>query len=119
MQGTSHILAHLFSITDMSKTYEMYLDKARTLVNGLRKNLDVVKGYGIQEADLDKLEAAVREGEQYNETVDRKRAELNAIVPEANQKLAEIKGMTYDYKRIVKVKVNQVYWENFGITDKR
>ena len=31
----------------MSKTYEMYLNKAQTLIDGLKKNLNVVSDYGI------------------------------------------------------------------------
>lgn len=45
----------------MSKTNEMYLDKARTLVKGLKEHLETVKNYGISIDDLQKLEAAVNE----------------------------------------------------------
>ena len=43
----------------MSKTNEMYLDKARTLIKGLKGHLKTVKNYGISIDDLQKLEAAV------------------------------------------------------------
>ena len=47
----------------MSKTNEMYLDKARSLIKGLKEHLETVKDYGISKDDLQKLEAAVSEGE--------------------------------------------------------
>ena len=65
----------------MSKTNEMYLDKARTLIKGLKEHLETVKNYGISIDDLQKLESAVNEGERLNAEVDRQRAELNKIVP--------------------------------------
>ena len=48
----------------MSKTNEMYLDKARSLTKGLRKHLVTVKNYGVSASDLSKLEAAILEGEK-------------------------------------------------------
>ena len=62
MQGTSYILAHHFNIKLMSKTYEMYLNKAQTLIDGLKKNLNVVSDYGINQEDLRKLEQASARG---------------------------------------------------------
>ncbi len=66
MQGTSYILAHHFNIKLMSKTYEMYLNKAQTLIDGLKKNLNVVSDYGINQEDLRKLEQAVQEAGKLN-----------------------------------------------------
>ena len=59
----------------------MYLDKARSLTKGLRKHLVTVKNYGVSASDLSKLEAAILEGEKLNAEVDRRRAELNEIIP--------------------------------------
>ena len=39
----------------MSKTNGMYLDKARTLIKGLKEHLETVKNYGIDIDDLQKL----------------------------------------------------------------
>lgn len=119
MQGTSYILAHHFNIKLMSKTYEMYLNKAQTLIDGLKKNLNVVSDYGINQEDLRKLEQAVQEAEKLNEDVDRRRAELNLVVLQANKKLAEIKVAMNDMKRIVKHRVDPLRWTDFGVLDKR
>lgn len=103
----------------MSKTNEMYLDKARTLIKGLKEYLETVKNYGISIDDLQKLEAAVNEGERLNAEVDRKRAELNNIVPNASRKLAEVRSLTSELKRLVKSRVDPSHWLDYGIPDKR
>ena len=103
----------------MSKTNEMNLDKARTLTKGLRKHLETAKNYGVSENDLLKLEAAIIEGEKLNAEVDRRRAELNEIVPTANHKLAEIRNLTSYLKGLVKRRVDSSHWPEYGIADKR
>lgn len=103
----------------MSKTYEMYLNKAQTLVDGLKKNLNVVSDYGISHEDLQKLEQAVHEAGKLNEDVDRRRAELSLVVPKANEKLVEIKDTMNHMKRIVKRRVDPLRWTDFGVLDKR
>lgn len=97
----------------------MYLERAKTLTDGLKKHLDVVSSYGISQDELSKLEETIREAEQFNEEIDRRRAELNVIVPKANKILAEIKITTNDLKRIVKPKIEQTRWMDYGIPDKR
>ena len=103
----------------MSKTNEMYLDKARTLIKGLKEHLETVKNYGISTDDLQKFETAVNEGERLNAEVDRQRAELNKIVPNASRKLAEVRSLTFELKRIVKPRVEPSHWLDYGIPDKR
>lgn len=103
----------------MSKTNEMYLDKARTLTQGLREHLETVKNYGVSENDLSKLESAILEGEKLNAEVDRRRAELNEVVPTANHKLAEIRNLTAYLKSLVKRRVDSSHWPEYGIADKR
>ena len=97
----------------------MHLDKARTLTKGLRKHLETVRNYGVSENDLSKLEAAIIEGEKLNAEVDRRRAELNEIVPDANHKLAEIRNLTSYLKSLVKHRVDSSHWPEYGIADKR
>lgn len=103
----------------MSKTNEMYLDKARTLIKGLKEHLETVKNYGVSMDDLVKLETAVNEGEKLNTEVDRRRAELNKILPDASRKLAEVRSMTSELKRLVKPRVEPSHWLDYGIPDKR
>ena len=103
----------------MSKTNEMYLDKARTLIKGLKEHLETVKNYGINIDDVRKLEVAVNEGEKLNAEVDRQRAELNKIVPNASRKLAEVRSLTFELKRLIKQRVDPSHWLDYGIPDKR
>ena len=97
----------------------MYLDKARALTKGLREHLETVKNYGVSANDLSKLEAAILEGEKLNAEVDRRRTELNGIVPTANRKLAEIRNLTVYLKSLVKPRVDSSHWPEYGIADKR
>ena len=87
----------------------MYLDKARSLTKGLRKHLVTVKNYGVSASDLSKLDAAV----------DRRRAELNEIIPNTNRKLAEIRNLTVYLKGLIKPRVDSSHWPEYGIADKR
>ena len=103
----------------MSKTNEMYLDKAQTLIKDLKEHLETVKNYGISIDDLQKLEVAVNEGEKLNAEVDRQRAELNKILPNASRKLAEVRSLTFELKRLVKTRVDPSHWLDYGIPDKR
>ena len=84
----------------------MHLDKARILAKGLREHLETVKNYGVSANDLSKLETAILEGEKLNAEVDRRRAELNEIVPTANHTLAEIRNLTAYLKGLVKRRVD-------------
>ena len=93
----------------------MYLDKARSLTKGLRKHLVTVKNYGVSASDLSKLEAAILEGEK----LDRRRAELNEIIPNTNRKLAEIRNLTVYLKGLIKPRVDSSHWPEYGIADKR
>lgn len=117
-KGRIHSLANQLA-KNMSKTNEMYLDKARTLTKGLREHLETVKNYGVSANDLSKLEAAILEGEKLNAEVDRRRAELNEIVPNANRKLIEIRNLTTYLKSLVKPRVDSSHWPEYGIADKR
>ena len=87
----------------------MYLDKARSLTKGLRKHLVTVKNYGVSASDLSKL----------NAEVDRRRAELNEIIPNTNRKLAEIRNLTVYLKGLIKPRVDSSHWPEYGIADKR
>ena len=79
----------------MSKTNEMYLDKARSLTKGLRKHLVTVKNYGVSAT------------------------ELNEIIPNTNRKLAEIRNLTVYLKGLIKPRVDSSHWPEYGIADKR
>ncbi len=89
------------------------------LVEGLKKNYEQVKGYGIRQEELDALEAAIAEGEKLNAEVERMRAEVSELVGVANNKLAEVKGKAMEWKHTVKLNFSIEQWQNFGVMDKR
>ena len=81
--------------------------------------METVKNYGVSESDLSKLESAILEGEKLNVEVDRRRAELNEIVPTANHKMAEIRNLTAYLKNLVKRRVDYSHWPEYCNYDKR
>ncbi len=103
----------------MSKTYLDQMDKAKSLVAGLKKNYEQVKIYGIDFDELSELENVIAEGEKLNSEVERLRSEVSAIVSQANQKLDAVKDKTVGMKRIVKQNFEIEKWIDFGVMDKR
>ena len=63
-------------ISIMSITILNEIDKAETLVNGLRMNLNEVKLLNVTAAGVDRLEAACKELKRKNEEVDALRRQL-------------------------------------------
>lgn len=103
----------------MSKTYLDQMNKAKMLVEGLKKNYEQVKNLGIHSEDLSKLEENIAEGEKLNEEVERLRAEISGVLSQAHQKLSEVKETTVILKRVVKQNYDMTRWLDFGIPDKR
>ncbi len=89
------------------------------LVDGLKRNYEQVKGYGIREDELAALEVAIGEGETLNAEVERMRAEVSEMVAKANSKLAEVKSKAMEWKHTVKLNFAQEQWQNYGVMDKR
>ena len=84
----------------------MYLDKARSLTKRIEKTFGNGEKLRSSASDLSKLEAAILEGEKLNAEVDRRRAELNEIIPNTNRKLAEIRNLTVYLKGLIKPRVD-------------
>ncbi len=103
----------------MSKTYLDQIEKAKMLVEGLKKNYEQVKGYGVRQEELTELEVVIAEGEKLNAEVERLRAETSEMVANANGKLAEVKAKMAEWKHMVKLNFNIEQWQNFGVMDKR
>jgi tryptophan synthase alpha subunit len=103
----------------MSKVYSEQVQKANTLVAGLRKNYDSVKNFGISHEQIDRMEECAKAVASMSAEVDELRATLNAKATAANRKLMEMKDAMRDAKQIVKHNFEQTKWEGFGIPDKR
>lgn len=95
------------------------MNKARTLIAGLRRNFDEVKNHGVSLEELAEMEQCIAEGEKLSAELDEVRTRANELCHEANEKMAIVKYKMTELKRMVKRKFEQPRWESFGVTDKR
>lgn len=103
----------------MSKVYSEQIQKAQTLVSGLKKNFELIKNHGITKEQIALLENDATIAASLNEEVEALRAQINAKVRQANKKLIEVKNNMTNTKKIVKSHFDQEKWQYFGIQDKR
>jgi len=81
----------------MSKTNEMYLDKARSLIKGLKEHLETVKDYGISKDDIE--------------------GRLHSMLPEVNKALpnyAQIRKIEFienDFERTPKRSIKRYLYQ--------
>jgi hypothetical protein len=112
-------LCATLKISIMSITILNEIDKAETLVNGLRMNLNEVKLLNVTAAGVDRLEAACKELKRKNEEVDALRRQLTLKVRENNELLAQLKDQMLEFRMTVKGHYEQSQWIRFGVQDKR
>ncbi|MBQ8592986.1 MAG: hypothetical protein IJ467_01655 [Bacteroidaceae bacterium] len=103
----------------MSKTYDLQVEKARLLVEGLKKNYQQVAPYGITESALSKLADDANETERLSNELDALRVQVNEKASIANHKLNELREELQEMKQIIKKNFEQTQWESLGIPDKR
>ena len=103
----------------MAKTYSMQVEKARILLDGLRKNLAPVGGHGVTEEALAQLERDAAETERMDAELDALRAEVSEKASLASKKLEELRMQVQTLKQIVKRNFDQTRWEALGVPDKR
>ena len=103
----------------MSKTVDSQIEKSKFLIQGLRNNLEAVKGFGFtakqlddMERQLDDLAKASDETEAAYAVLDEKRKKMNAILDSAKEVFIE-------RKKVIKANYPQEKWINFGVQDKR
>ena len=112
-------LCATLKISIMSITILNEIDKAETLVNGLRMNLNEVKLLNVTAAGVDRLEAACKELKRKNEEVDALRRQLTLKVRENNELLSQLKDQMLEFRKTVKGHSEQSQWIRFGVQDKR
>lgn len=103
----------------MSKTYSLQIEKARTLLDGLKKNYDRVAPYGVTREAMEVLEAEAAEADRMNTELDELRALVSEKASAANQKLNDLRQHLQELKGVVKKNFDQAHWEALGVPDKR
>lgn len=103
----------------MSITILNEIDKAKVLVDGMRKNLDKAKQLGIDAPALDRLEKAFTDLKIKDDELDALRRRATLKVKENNELLADIKEQMLSMRKAVKQNYPQQEWMSFGVQDKR
>lgn len=103
----------------MSKTIEIQVEKTRTLVEGLRRNIDKVESKGVNSGSLDNMERLAQQLEMASREIDAIREDLGGKVKAMNSIVAELKDSFLSNKNIVKRNFEQPEWIQFGVQDKR
>lgn len=103
----------------MSKVYLEQVQKARMLAEGLKRHLEEIKPWGINESEIQQLEQLAAETDRLNSEVEAMRATTNAKVSEATRMLARLKEQLGHTKPVIKRSVEPERWSDFGIPDKR
>lgn len=103
----------------MSVTILNEIDKALTLVEGLRKNQQEVASLGITSESISKLETMAQGLKTSDNEVEEMRRKLTLRVRENNQRVAEMKAQMLTLRRAIKSNYEQPKWTKYGVTDKR
>lgn len=103
----------------MSITILNEIDKAKVLVDGMRKNLDKAKQLGIDAPALDRLEKAFTDLKIKDDELDALRRRATLKVKENNELLADMKEQMLLMRKAVKQNYPQQEWMSFGVQDKR
>lgn len=103
----------------MSKTTELQIEKCRTLIEGLRKNLADVADKGINAEGLDAMEQNIGQLVEASRECDALRSELSVKVKRMNETLKRLKENFVDTKRTIKNNYPQEQWSRYGVMDKR
>ena len=103
----------------MSKTVEIQIEKSRILLTGLKQHLKESGGTEISVNELKSTEESLNELESLSSDIDRLREELNPKVKDANHKLAVIKRIYSEQKKIIKSRYPMERWADYGVPDKR
>lgn len=103
----------------MSITILNEIDKAKVLVDGMRKNLDKAKQLGIDAPALDRLEKAFTDLKIKDDELDALRRQATLKVKENNELLADLKEQMLSMRKAVKQNYPQQEWMSFGVQDKR
>jgi len=103
----------------MSKTIDLQIEKCRTLIEGLRRNINEVADKGISGDGLNVMEQNINQLVEASRECDAMRSELSGKVKRMNAILKQLKEDFVDTKRKIKGNYPQEQWVKYGVQDKR
>jgi uncharacterized linocin/CFP29 family protein len=103
----------------MPKVHLDQIEKTQQLLNGLKKNLSLLKDKGLDENFIKQLETDNNQAIILEEENEKLKAEVKIKTARVNKKIDEIKSQVKTAKTVIKENFVQERWINFGINDKR
>ena len=107
------------TISIMSKTTEIQIEKSRSLIEGLRLHVREMGERGVSNSEIEEMEKTVALLSEANAEVDRLREELTPKVKKMNDLMTLVKASYADSKKTLKGYYPQERWQDYGIPDKR
>lgn len=112
-------LYHKLILFVMSKAISDQIEKTKMLLDGIRKNTELVKNKGLNEEFASRMEANIKMLGMYDEELDKLKEGLKSKTIQSNKKIMEIKSQIKDAKRVIKRDFPKEEWKKFNIMDKR
>ena len=103
----------------MSVTITKEIEKAETLVTGLKKHLKEVEQIGISTDTIKKLEETMHDLRKKDDELDTLRREVTEKSRKNHELLTELKSLGLACRKAVKQRYEQPDWLKYGVQDKR
>ena len=103
----------------MSKTIENQVSKTTALAEGMKKHLDELVRFGVNEEVLNSLIALGEEVVERSREVDELRMQASEKAHETNIRMVEVREKYKELKTILRNNYPIEEWSRFGLMDKR
>ncbi|MFH2049176.1 MAG: hypothetical protein ABIJ12_06995 [bacterium] len=103
----------------MAKTsFAEIINSSRVMLTGLQANTEAVGKRGIDAEFITNLQNAINASDMLNSEQETLKASLKAKTAELDTKIAGLKNLMSEAKKVVKLAIDKVRWLEFGISDK-
>ena len=103
----------------MSKTAQTLIDKAASLAEGMKRNMDKAQQLGIDNAYIARLEAEMDTLRATDRAVEEAAAHIAELRAHNNEAMRLLRDDVQNAKKAVKGRYDKLDWHTFGITDKQ
>ena len=103
----------------MSKTAQTLIDKAASLAEGMKRNMDKAQQLGIDNAYIARLEAEMDTLRATDRAVEEAAAHIAELRARNNEAMRFLRDDVQNAKKAVKGRYDKLDWHTFGIADKQ
>lgn len=103
----------------MSVTYSNELQKAVSVLNGLKQHSRQVENKGLDKSFINRFENDINRAANLNRENTALKAEVKQKTAEANNQLHEVKSQLKKAKHVIKTGFPKEEWKAFGVNDSR